>query len=184
MGTILSFITLSLCRVKSMGKMFGGARLQLLGRPSTNPSDALLMTLGLLSVELPSSVDRELFLDTIAFLMFLDNSSSWLSALNREDLAGHLVSSGELKGEDSVEEVVSLSRVVCQFRVYPLGESLEVRELRLKEEGEEEGEVEGESLEHMLVRLLGSSRGEEPGSEWKSDSFLLVWGLSSKVQKP
>lgn len=99
-------------------------------------------------------------------------------------MAGHLVSSGELKGEDSVEEVVSLSKVACQFRVYPLGESLEVRVLRLNEECEEDGEVDGESLEHMLDRLLGSSRGEEPGSEWKSDSFLLVWGLSSKVQKP
>ncbi|TNN41212.1 hypothetical protein EYF80_048617 [Liparis tanakae] len=150
------------------------------GGPSADPSDALLITLGLLSVELPSSVDRELFLDTIAFLMLLDNSSSWLSALKREDLAGHLVSSGELKGEDSVEEVVSLSSVACQFRVYPLGESLEVRLFRLNEEGE----VEGETLEHTLDRLLGISRGEEPGSEWKSDSFLLqgaeaIAGLSS-----
>ena len=61
---------------------------------------------------------------------------------------------------------------------------MEVRVLRLKDEGEEEGEVEGDTLEHMLDRLLGSSSGEEPGSEWKRDSFLLVWGLSSKVQKP
>lgn len=99
-------------------------------------------------------------------------------------MGGHLVSSGELKGEDSVEEVVSLSRLACQFWVDPLEESLEVRVLRLNEEGEEEGEVEEESLENMLDLLLGSSRGEEPGSEWKSDSFLLVWGLSNKVQKP
>lgn len=142
------------------------------------------MIFGLLSVELPSSVDRELFLDTIAFLMFLESSSSWLSALKREDLAGHLDSNGELKGDDSVEDVVSLSRGACQFRVQLLGESLEVRLLRLNEEGQEDGEAEWENLEHVLERLLGSSRGEEPGSEWKIDSFLLVWGLSSNVQKP
>lgn len=142
------------------------------------------MIFGLLSVELPSSVDKELFLDTIAFLMFLDSSSSWLSALKREDLPGHLDSRGELKGEDSVEDVVSLSRGACQFRVQPLGESLEVRLLRLNEDGQEDGEVEWENLVHVLERLLGSSRGEEPKSEWKIDSFLLVWGLSNKVQKP
>lgn len=105
------------------------------------------MIFGLLSVELPSSVDRELFLETIAFLKFLESSNSWLSALKREDLAGHLESSGELKGEDSVEEVVSLSKGACQFMVQPLGESLEVRLLRLNEEGQEDGELEWDNLE-------------------------------------
>jgi len=66
-GTKFSFITLSRCRTKSMGKIAGGAKLNPHGRGSTRPSDALLIMQGLLSVELPSSVDRELFLDMATF---------------------------------------------------------------------------------------------------------------------
>lgn len=65
--TRLSFITRSLCRTKSKGKMAGGARPKLEERGSMSTSDDLLMTLGLLSVELASSVDRELFLETVVF---------------------------------------------------------------------------------------------------------------------
>lgn len=110
--------------------------------------------------------------------------------MRREDFCGHLFSRGELKGDDSAEEVVSLSRVPCRCRVNPLGESLEVREFRLKDEGEYEdgnkGEADREDLEQVLDRLLGRTKGIplEFGSLWKRDSFLLVWGLSSKVQKP
>ena len=190
MGTRLSFIILSLCSTRSNGRILGGARPKLLGRPSTSPSDARLMTFGLLSVELPSSVDRELFLDTMFFFMFRDSSLSWLRVLKSEDLGRDRGSRGELKGEDSAEEVVSLSVVPCLFRVYPLGDSLAVRVFRLKDEGEEEGEeqeeVEGDSLEHVLDLLLGRSRGtpQDPGSLWNRDSFRRVWGLSRRVQKP
>lgn len=110
--------------------------------------------------------------------------------MRREDFGGHLFNRGELKGEDSAEEVVSLSRVPCRCRVKPFGESLEVRVFRLKEEGEIEdgkmGEDGMEDLEQVLDLLRGRTKGIplELGSLWKRDSFLLVWGLSSKVQKP
>lgn len=94
------------------------------------------MMLGLLSVELPSSVDKELFLATIVLFTVLEKSFSWLIALNKEDLGGDLVRSGELKGEDSVEDAVSLSRVPCLCRLKFLGDSLEVSEFKLNEEEE------------------------------------------------
>lgn len=118
------------------------------------------------------------------------SSFSWLSAFRREGFCGHLFRRGELKGEDSAEDVVSLSRVPCRCRAKPFGESLEVIVFRLKEEWEDEagkrGEAVREDLEQVLDLLRGGIKGIplELGSLWKRDSFLLVWGLSSKVQKP
>lgn len=177
-----------------MGKITGGARVKALGRGSTNPaSEALRMIFGLLSVELLSSVDRELFLESTAFLIVRDRSMSRLRALSREDLGGGLARRGELNGEDSVEEVVSLSRVLCLWRatsLEPPGDSLlEVSLVRLKEDDGEWGR--GEVLEeYVLERPRGPGeaairgRGQAFGWLWNRDSFLRVWGLSRRVQKP
>lgn len=171
-----------------MGTIAGGARPKLDERGSIRTSDDLLMTLGLLSVELASSVDRELFLDTVAFRILRYSSFSWLSVLKREGLVGDLARRGELKGEDSADEVVSLSCVPCLCRPKPFGESREVKVFKLKEEGEmEPGETVAEQdLEQVLDLLLGITKGSphELGSLWNKDSFLLVWGLSKSVQKP
>lgn len=75
--TVLSPTSLSRLRVRSRGKMGEQEVLKL--RMPSSPSEALLMALGLLSVELLSSVDRELFLGTLdlllAFSALLSNPS-------------------------------------------------------------------------------------------------------------
>lgn len=77
------------------------------------PSETLRKIFGLLSVELHSSADSELFLDSVPFFFSaLENSLSWLMAFSKEAPRGRdLGSNGELNGEESVEEDVSLSKV-------------------------------------------------------------------------
>lgn len=103
-------------------------------------------------------------------------------------MGNDLARSGELNGEDSAEEVVSLSCVPCLCRPKPLRDSLEVKLFKLNEEGEVEAGKTGveEDLKQVLDLLLGRSKGipQELGSLWNRDSFLRVWGLSSSVQKP
>lgn len=108
--------------------------------------------------------------------------------MKREGLGNDLARRGELNGEDSAEEVVSLSCVPCLCRPKLFRVSLEVKLFRLKEDGEVEAGKTGdeEDLEHISDLLLDRSSGipQELGSLWNRDSFLLVCGLSSSVQKP
>lgn len=103
-------------------------------------------------------------------------------------MGSDLVRRGELNGEDSADEVVSLSCVPCLCRPKPFHDSLEVKLFRQKEVCEVAAGKTGaeEDLEQVLDLLLGRTKGilQEFGSLWNRDSFLLVWGLSSSVQKP
>lgn len=180
--TVLSPTSLSWLWVRSRGKMGEQDMLKL--RAASSPSEARLMALGLLSVELLSSVDRELFLAMLdLFLAFNARQSnpSWLRVLTMEQgLGGDLLRSGELKGEESLEEAVSLSQALCLCRERCLGGSLTEAKLI----------AIGLDIFPLPLKVLALDRGSiRPGraphvSPWKIDSFLLVWGLSSNVQKP
>lgn len=180
--TVLSPINLSRLQVGSTGNE-GEQEVLKLCMPSS-PSEALLMALGLLSVELLSSVERELFLGILYLLLSfsaLHSNPSWLCALIREQgLGGDLLSSGELKGEESLEEAVSLSQAPCLCRERCLGGSLAEAELIAMGFDILPLPLKVLALDRDSFRLGRAARG----SPWKMDSFLLVWGLSSKVQKP
>lgn len=79
------------------------------------PVETRLGVYGLVSVELPSSVDEEAVRDRPnLWLKALKKSRSWLRALNKElDLGGDLLRRGEPYGEDSVDDAVSLSQAPC-----------------------------------------------------------------------
>lgn len=136
------------------------------------------VALGLLSVELLSSVDNEFalpMLDLALPLSALLKSPSWLWVLSKvQDLGRDLLKRGELKGEDSLDEAVSLSQVPCLLR----NKCLWVAWLIV---------IGLEAEASLPPQLLALDRGRGrllQASLWKMDSFLRVWGLSSKVQNP